>query len=185
MVTLAAEVADGMTAHAFTTERYLREVVLPRLEAGLGRTGRTRDQFQLSCAAFVVTGRTENEMQAALTEARKQIASYAAIGTVQGYRQVLEYHGWGRLQPTLNLLAKEGQWDEMGRFVDDEMLQAFAVVGEPSQLAAKLVDRFDGFADRVRCYTPSTTDRKWFDETVANAMTALRGAPRSQLRPDR
>ena len=178
MATVAAEVADGLTAHAFATERYLRRVIRPQLESALKLSGRTSEQFELSCGAFVVTGRTEEEMEAASVEVRKQIASYAAIGAVPGYRQVLQHHGWGRLQPTLNLLAKEGRWDEMGRFVDDEMLQAFAVVGEPSQLAGQLLNRFEGVADRLRCYTPQTTNRRWFDKTVAEGLARLRPAAR-------
>ena len=44
MTEVAGEVADGLLVHAFTTERYLREVTLPAVERGLaasGRIGRT------------------------------------------------------------------------------------------------------------------------------------------------
>ena len=35
MTEVAGEVADGLLAHGFTTERYLREVTVPALERGL------------------------------------------------------------------------------------------------------------------------------------------------------
>src|SRR5207245_10661830 len=35
MTEVAGEVADGLLAHGFTTERYLREITLPALERGL------------------------------------------------------------------------------------------------------------------------------------------------------
>src|SRR5579875_3030503 len=58
MTKVAAEVADGMLVHGFTTERYLRQVTIPAIEAGLHSSGRTRADFQLSYPAFVVTGDT-------------------------------------------------------------------------------------------------------------------------------
>ena len=42
MTEVAGEVADGLLAHGFTTERYLREVTVPAIERGLRPSGRTR-----------------------------------------------------------------------------------------------------------------------------------------------
>jgi probable F420-dependent oxidoreductase len=42
MTAVAGEVADGLLVHAFSTERYLREVTLPALGRGLARAGRDR-----------------------------------------------------------------------------------------------------------------------------------------------
>ena len=44
---------------------------------------------------------------------------------------MLELHGWGDLQTELNRLSKQGEWVEMGDLIDDDILDAFAVVGEP------------------------------------------------------
>ena len=46
MTEVAGEVADGVIIHAFTTEKYLREVTLPAVERGLAKAGRSRDDFQ-------------------------------------------------------------------------------------------------------------------------------------------
>src|SRR6478609_390177 len=56
MTEVAGETADGFLAHGFTTESYLREVTLPALEEGFAAGGRTREDFQISMPAFVVTG---------------------------------------------------------------------------------------------------------------------------------
>ena len=40
-------------------------------------------------------------------------------------------HGWGGLQDELNTLSKQGEWAKMGTLIDDEILNTFAVVGEP------------------------------------------------------
>ena len=151
MTRVAAGVADGLLVHGFTTERYLREVTVPTVREELERAGRRRDQFELSYPAFVVTGDTEEQMALADTGVRKQIAFYAST---PAYRPVLELHGWGELQGELNLLSKQGEWDEMGRRISDEVLDAFAVQGSPDEVAGLLHARFADMIDRVSLYMP-------------------------------
>ena len=67
---------------------------------------------------------------------------------------VLELHGWGDLQAELNALSKQGEWEEMGELIDDEMLDAFAVVAEPEGIAAELTERYGDFVDRLSFYAP-------------------------------
>jgi len=148
MTEVAGEVADGLIAHGFTTLRYLREVTLPALERGLAKAGRSRKDFAISCPVFVVTGADERAWQASRSAVCKQIAFY---GSTPAYRGVLELHGWGPLQSELNRLSKLGQWDAMGALIDDTMLDAFAVVAPPDQIAAKLKQRYAGAIDRVLC----------------------------------
>ena len=90
-------------------------------------------------------------MAAAAKGVREQIAFY---GSTPAYRPVLELHGWGDLQPELNTLSKRGEWVQMGELIDDDVLNAFAVVcparpgGRPRCGAASrtLVDRFSFYA---------------------------------------
>ncbi len=42
MTEVAGEVADGLIAHAFTTEAYMKEVTLPAIDRGLAAAGRSR-----------------------------------------------------------------------------------------------------------------------------------------------
>jgi probable F420-dependent oxidoreductase len=155
MMRVAGEVADGMLVHGFTTERYLREVTLPSIEAGLAASGRSRADFQLSYPAFVVTGDNEEEIAAAAAGTRKQIAFY---GSTPAYRPVLEVHGWGELQSELNVLSKRGEWDEMGRMISDETLDAFAVTGRPEEIAGLIQQRFGDVVDRISLYMPYGQD---------------------------
>jgi probable F420-dependent oxidoreductase len=151
MTKVAAEVADGLLVHGFTTERYLREVTVPTVDAGLATSGRTRSDFQLSYPAFVVTGETDEEVEAADQGTRRQIAFY---GSTPAYRSVLELHGWSDLQSELNALSKRGEWEEMGRRITDDVLDAFAVRGTPDEIPAKLHQRFGDVIDRVSLYMP-------------------------------
>jgi probable F420-dependent oxidoreductase len=151
MTRVAGEVADGMLVHGFSTDRYLREVTLPTIEAGLAASGRSRADFELSYPMFVVTGESEEALAAAATGTRKQIAFY---GSTPAYRTVLETHGWGDLQTELNTLSKQGRWDDMGAAIDDEVLDAFAVVAEPDKVPALIAERVGDLVDRVSFYTP-------------------------------
>ena len=168
MTEMAGEVADGMLAHAFTTKRYFAEVTTPALQRGMARTGRQRSDFQVSCPIFVVTGVEEGELPAAAVATRKQIAFY---GSTPAYRKVLELHGWGDLHTELHRLSLAGQWDVMGTLIDDEVLEAFAVVATVDKLAAKLRDRCDGVIDRVLIGFPSSVP----EETVSQVVGELRG----------
>lgn len=155
MTALAGEVADGLLLHSFTTRRYLEQTVLPALERGARRAGRSRADLEVVAPAFVVTGADEREYAEAIARTRQAIAFY---GSTPSYRGVLETHGWGDLQDELNALSKRGRWDEMARLIDDEMLDSFAVRGEPKQVADALRQRYGDLCTRVAFSMHSTRD---------------------------
>ena len=170
MTEMCGEVADGLLAHAFTTKRYFEEVTTPALLRGMQRSGRQRSEFQLSAPIFVVTGNDESELAAGAVGTRKQIAFY---GSTPAYRRVLELHGWGDLHTELHRLSLEGQWDAMGSLIDDEILEAFAVVAPVDTVASKIRGRCDGVIDRVLVGFPSSIS----EPTVTAVLRELRGQP--------
>ena len=155
MTEVAGEVADGMIAHGFTTDAYMRKVTLPAIERGLAAAGRSRKDFEISCPLFVVTGADEREFAARRDAACKQLAFYAST---PAYRGVLEEHGWGELQPELTRMSKRGLWDEMGGLIEDDILKTFAVVAEPDALPDALRARCQGAVDRLLCMAPLGND---------------------------
>ena len=156
MVQVAAEAGDGLVIHPFTTERYIRDVILPTVERGLMTSARDRNDFELSCQVLVATGTNGEELERAKAEIRKEIAFF---GSTPSWRSVLELHGWAELGTSLNGLAKEGRWADMAGLIDDEVLETFAVVGEPNTIASILSRRFDGLLDRVSLYTPYEVEK--------------------------
>jgi probable F420-dependent oxidoreductase len=166
MTEMSGEVADGLIGHAFTTKRYLDEVTIPTLVRGLERSGRDRRDFELMCPVFVVTGEPGEDLSAAATATRKQIAFY---GSTPAYRKVLELHGWGDLQDELHRLSLQGDWDAMGTLIDDEILDAFAVVAPIDELADALKSRCAGAIDRVMVGFPKTVS----DEKVSALLADL------------
>jgi probable F420-dependent oxidoreductase len=164
MTEVAGEVADGLLVHGFTTERYVREVSLPAFERGLARSGRSRADVQVSYPAMVVTGDDEASVAGATQAVRAQIAFY---GSTPAYLPVLELHGWGALHTDLNRLSKQGAWTDMANLIDDEVLHAFAVVADPDDVPAKLVERFGDVVDRISFYAPYHMSRQRWQQLIA------------------
>lgn len=165
MTSVAAEVADGMFVHSFTTARYLREVTLPLIESGLATSGRGRADFTISYPGMLATGATERDVDNACHAVRKQIAFY---GATPAYRPVLDQHGWGDLHTELHRLSKAGAWDAMTGLITDEILHEFAVVGAPEEIGTEILRRFGGIADRFTLYTPYALDEPSRQTIVAD-----------------
>ena len=158
MTRVAGRAADGLVCHAFQTAEYLHDVTMPNVYAGLEDAGRDRSDFQISMPVFVVSGFREEEIAAQAARTRQQIAFY---GSTPAYRGVLEHHGWGDAQTELNRLSKQGQWVEMGNVIDEEMLDAFAVVAEPHEVPGRIAERFGGTLDRLQFYAGVRDKERW------------------------
>jgi probable F420-dependent oxidoreductase len=163
MTEVAGEVCDGFIFHPLTTPQYLQQVTLPALERGRKKAGSTLDGFDIVGPAFVAVGRDEEELARAIAGTRSQIAFYAST---PAYRSVLELHGWGDLQPELTSLTKAGRWAELGDHIDDEVLHAFAEVGDPAAVAAGVRRRFGDVATRISLYATYRSDPAVFQEVA-------------------
>lgn len=146
MTAVAADLCEGMLVHPLTTVDYLRNHTLPIIEEGLAGRGLKRSDFELSYPVFVVSGQTEEEFKESSKAIRERIAFYAST---PAYKRVLESHGWENLQPELNQMSKRGEWVAMGNLIDDEMLNSFAVVGEPDKIVPMIKERYTGLVDRI------------------------------------
>jgi probable F420-dependent oxidoreductase len=145
MLRVTGEVADGLFPHAFMTERYLREIVVPTVRDGQRAESRPDDAVEIAVSSLIATDETEFEA------ARAQIAFYAST---LAYRPVLDLHGWGALQDELHPLSKQGRWVEMAPLVPDDIVHAMTVVGSNAEIANGLRARFEGVADRLNFYVP-------------------------------
>ncbi|MDI1290764.1 MAG: TIGR03617 family F420-dependent LLM class oxidoreductase [bacterium] len=155
MTEVAGAVADGMVCHTFTTQKYLREVTVPTLTAARASVGKDMSDFQVAGLSFVATGRNDQEFEKSVRGTKRQIAFY---GSTPAYRPVLELHGWGDLQQELNILARSDRWEEMEDLISDEVLEAFAVVASPDEIAGALRMRFGDIAQRISIYPPHDPD---------------------------
>jgi probable F420-dependent oxidoreductase len=167
---VAGEVCDGFHAHPFHSVDYLRRTVLPNLEAGLAKSGRSRDALAITTTAFVVTGKDRDAVERAKAPVRQQIAFYAST---PAYAPVLEAHGWGDVQARLNEKARQGDWAGMGSLITDEMLSVYAVTGTVDELPELLRRKYTGLIDRIAFYVlPGVLDD---GGALGRIMAALRG----------
>ncbi len=158
---LAGELCDGLHAHPFHSQKFLREFVMPNLETGLAKAGRDRKDFTIATIGFVIIGQNDQEIEAARAGVRQQIAFYASTRTYSG---VLEAHGWGDVSARLNEKAAKGDWAGMAKEITDEMLDVYAVTGNFDNIADRVKARYDGLLDRVGFYIPyraNISDEQW------------------------
>ena len=153
MCRLAGELFDGHVAGDPVTHKWMQEVMLPNLEVGAQRSGRSLKDLDLGSSGFIGCGNTEADLEHIREGLRQRIGLYA---TTPDYRTLLELHGWSELFPKLIELSRKGAWTEMGTLVTDEMLEQYAVIERPQELPAKLKERFGGYADRIQL------DEEWF-----------------------
>ena len=158
---LAGELCQGFHVHPFHSVRYLKEVMLPAIEVGATKAGRTRKDISISVTAFVAS--TPEDMNFG----RAQVSFYASTPS---YRAVMELHGWRDVAEKLSLHAAKGEWMEMPMLITDEMLNEFAVVANEGNLVEELKQRYDGIADRLTLYTPFVPGEKdaWWRELTTS-----------------
>jgi len=164
MLRMAGEVCDGIHIHPFHSRSYLDEVVLPKVAEGAAKSGRDVAEVKLAIPVMTAVGDTAEELEKATGRAKGQLAFY---GSTKNYAPVLTHHGWDDVSPRLNEKLKAGDQDGMRDLISDEMVERYCVVGAWDELSDKLVDRYQGVADRVVMYfafadwrrDPSSFDR--------------------------
>lgn len=151
MVGLATAVADGLLVHPFTSDRHLDDVTLPRIVAGLAAAERDRAGLTVVGQAVVAcTG--DPARQAELDATARWLVGF--YGSTPAYAPVLDTEGHGHLHPELRRLSRAGRWDEMAALIDDDLLDAVVLRGDPATVAGRLRARFAGHVDRVALSTP-------------------------------
>lgn len=146
MTEVAAEVGDGYFLHPFNTALSTDELSLAAITRGLEKSGKSRADYEVSAQVITATGLDEESMQTAIASARNQIAFYAST---PAYLPVLQCHGWESLQADANQMMRAGQWTQLNDLIDDDILNTFAVVGTPAEVAQKIAARYRGKVERI------------------------------------
>jgi alkanesulfonate monooxygenase SsuD/methylene tetrahydromethanopterin reductase-like flavin-dependent oxidoreductase (luciferase family) len=129
--------------------------MLPAVREGLQRSGKPRSDYEVALPVFVATGRSDDEIAAAVAAVKEKVAFYSST---PAYKPVLDLEGLSDLQAELHTLSRTGGWDRMAGLVDDEVLRTFAVGGSPAEAARAIVERTHGDVDRISFYAPYAVD---------------------------
>lgn len=155
MLRMAGRICDGVRLHGFCTRRYIENVVMPRIDEGLARNTRRREQVEISGGGFVATGPNKAAVKERVDWVRYRVAFY---GSTRTYWPVFEQHGLVDLGTRLHALSVEGKWDEMARQVSDEVVGLFAAIGTYDEIPGAIAERFGGVVDALRFELPLDLD---------------------------
>lgn len=162
---LAGEACDGVRLHPFCTRGYADDVALGLIDQGMAKTGRKRENFEVTGGGFIATGETNGEVDKVAEWVRYRVAFY---GSTPSYWPVLEHHDLGDLGRKLNRMTKDGQWDKIAAEIDDDVLRLFAAVGRFDEIASEIDRRFGGIADAVYASTSSDVRPKIPSDVIAD-----------------
>ncbi|HTK65180.1 MAG TPA: TIGR03617 family F420-dependent LLM class oxidoreductase, partial [Pseudonocardia sp.] len=146
MLQVTGEVADGLITHPFHSEDYLRRRIVPAVAEGAAAAGRRSEDVAIVASVLVATGRDDEELARSSAHVRRWLSFYSST---PAYRPVLELDGWDHIHDGLRTMSRQGRWQEMADSFPDELVDVLALVGEPKDVADRLVARYGGVADRV------------------------------------
>ena len=147
MARLAGEIADGVCIDSMHTLGYAQDVLLPRIDAGLAASGKSRDDFDVSAAVICAVA---DSLQEARDLARRTISWYLVTPYL---RDVLAHHGFADEYDRGARALARGGVEMAQREIHDEIVETIAVVGTPESFREKLA-RYDGVVDWVRLSPP-------------------------------
>jgi probable F420-dependent oxidoreductase len=173
MTRVAGEVADGIHVHPMHSLPYIHNRLLPDLEIGANRVGKTASDIDLIVPVFVIPGDTPQARASLTKRAKVQIGFY---GSTPNYAFQFEDLGFGGVTSKLRENLRKGDNDAIEALITDEILEHFAVVARWDDVADVLISRYQGVAHRLVTYLaaqsisedPSTLG-KWCE--VARAVT--------------
>ncbi|MGH2812731.1 MAG: LLM class flavin-dependent oxidoreductase [Actinomycetota bacterium] len=148
MTRLAGEVGDGWLGHELGSSAYLTEHVIPNLDRGLRRAGRSREGLEVipsACCVIDRDGRQAKRWAAGL------VAFYA---TVRTYEPFFAFHGFGGEAAAIHERFRAGDEQGMIDACPDEMVDALALAGTPQEVSRRLGE-YEGWADGVKLSPPT------------------------------
>ena len=163
MLRVAGEACEGVRLHPFCTRRYLEQVCVPQVGAGLARAGRARSDIEILGGGFIATGPDKAAVAKMLDYVRFRIAFYCST---TAYWDVLRLHGLEALGTKLQGYPREGRWSEMAAQIPDDVISLFAVVGTYDTIVSDIEARYGGCADTISFPMPEDAEPRVVREVV-------------------
>jgi probable F420-dependent oxidoreductase len=171
MTKMVARIADGMITHPTNTPpEYIREVSLPRLQAGFAQGQRNADDFTLVLGPLTATGK---DAQQVAREWEKQRNMLGFLYSTPAYWPSLELFGWQDKGQLLLDMTRQGNWQDMPTIITDEMLDKFVPRGTYAEIAEVYRKRYRGLANRITFPMPEDPE----DDSLCAAVIQQLQAP--------
>jgi len=137
MLRMTGELADGVHVHPLNTPTYLAETLVPNLEAGAARAGRSLDGFTVFLPMFSAAGNADE--QAHWRETSRTMVGF--YGSTPNYAFVFDQIGAPGTTAALRAAQKAGDAAGMSAAVPDEVLDHFVLQGSWADLPGLVAAR--------------------------------------------
>jgi probable F420-dependent oxidoreductase len=149
MTRLAGEIGDGWISHELCSPRYLKQELIPWLEEGAIRGGRTIADVDVVVSALCAIS---PDASAAKRWAAGTVGFYASVRT---YQDFFAFHGLGEDQAKVVELFRSGVGaDYLADAVSDEMVDALTLAGTGADVKTRL-SGFEGLANTIKLTPPT------------------------------
>jgi len=137
LVSLAAEIGDGVLGHYIWSIEWLRDKIPDYLKRGLDRGDKQRSDVHFNAWLAVAINNNRAE---AINDARPTVAFYAGI---EQYEPFFAAHGFGDVARKLQEGVKKGDFLSVAQLVPDEMAQTFVVCGTADEVRKRIEPAWD------------------------------------------
>jgi len=142
-------VADGILIHPVHTPKYIDDVLMPNINKGLAKSGRTREDITVVSPIFLAVGDNDEQVRTAAGFVKQQVAFY---GSTRTYAKIFQTHGWDDTPPRLHEKMAKGDLAGMAEEITDEMVDTLAITGKVDDAVDEIKRRYTGRADRIYFY---------------------------------
>jgi probable F420-dependent oxidoreductase len=148
LVSLAAEIADGVMGHPIWSVPWATKKIPEALERGLKRSGKQRSDIEFQVGLYVAVS---NDRAEAVNDARATAAFYASAAQ---YEEYFAAHGFREQARRLQEAARSGGYASVAHMVPDEMAETFVTCGTPDEVRKKIEPIWE-VADSLLLVPPS------------------------------
>jgi probable F420-dependent oxidoreductase len=174
MSRLGGELADGVFAHPVCTPKYIREKMIPMMEKGARKAGKSPSDLDIIGAPIIATARNAAEMEKEKHLLKRRVAFYASTRT---YHPVFEVHGWNDLGMRLHAMSLENRWDEMVELIPDEMAEVFGTIAPLEEIGERLKEIWSGILTTMILPTDFPLDSPEDERRAREIVEILHGSP--------
>ena len=140
MMSLAGEIADAVTLHPTNTSaHFISSTVLPELNRGAYKAGRSTSDIEVIVNPFIAAGETPEELHESRNAFRRLLAT---VLSTPNYWRSLELIDRAGIGPQLKKLYRDKQIDTMTKLIDDEIMDTFVLSATWEDLPGRLKEAY-------------------------------------------
>ena len=169
MTSLAGEIASGLMTHPTNSSpRFVRERLLPALQTGRDRAGRSAAAVDVIINAPLALGASSEEIRRQREMWRGMLA---ILFSTPEYGASLELFGYEDLGARLKQKIREGAWQDLAACIDDALLDQLVLTSDYRGLPALVKERYQGIASAICLTLPRANDA---DPALARIIDEIR-----------